>query len=63
LGVYAIAPTEAHPTVEDIAGHWDRIRDGSLPNELDDEAMAWGVKAYSTRLRLLARSCRPRAAE
>jgi hypothetical protein len=25
-----------------------------LPNELDGEAMAWGVKAYSTRLQELA---------
>ena len=51
---YAISHTEGatfgpHPTVEDIAGNWNRIRDGSLPNELDGEAMAWGVKAYSAR--------------
>lgn len=56
---YAISHTEGasfgpHPTVEDIAGNWDRIRDGSLPNELDGEAMAWGVKAYSARLQDLA---------
>jgi hypothetical protein len=43
-----------HPTVEDIADNWDRIRAGSPPNELDGEAMAWGVKAYSARLRDLA---------
>jgi hypothetical protein len=40
--------------VEDVAANWDRIRDHSLPNELDGEAMAWGVKAYSTRLKALA---------
>jgi NAD(P)-dependent dehydrogenase (short-subunit alcohol dehydrogenase family) len=56
---YAISHTEGatfgpHPTVEDIASNWDRIRDGSLPNELDGEAMAWGVQAYSTRLTSLA---------
>ena len=56
---YAISHTEGatfgpHPTVEDVAGNWDRIRDRSLPNELDGEAMAWGVKAYSTRLQALA---------
>ncbi|HET6737153.1 SDR family NAD(P)-dependent oxidoreductase [Mycobacterium sp.] len=56
---YAISHTEGatfgpHPTVEDIAGNWERIRDGSLHNELDGEAMAWGVKAYSTRLQDLA---------
>jgi hypothetical protein len=43
-----------HPTVEDIAGNWELIREGSLPNELDGEAMAWGVKAYSGRLQGLA---------
>jgi NAD(P)-dependent dehydrogenase (short-subunit alcohol dehydrogenase family) len=56
---YAISHTEGatfgpHPTVEDIGHNWDRIRGGSLPNELDGEAMAWGVKAYSTRLQALA---------
>jgi len=40
--------------VEVIAGNWELVRDGSLPNELDGEAMAWGVKAYSTRLLELA---------
>jgi hypothetical protein len=25
-----------------------------LPNELDGEAMAWGVRAYSSRLQALA---------
>jgi hypothetical protein len=56
---YSISHTEGatfgpHPTVEDIAGNWELIRDGSLPNELDGEAMAWGVKAYSTRLQDLS---------
>jgi len=56
---YAISHTEGatfgpHPTVEDVAANWDRIRDTSLPNELDGEAMAWGVKTYSTRLKALA---------
>jgi NAD(P)-dependent dehydrogenase (short-subunit alcohol dehydrogenase family) len=56
---YAISHTEGatfgpHPTLEDIAANWDRIRGDSLPNELDGEAMAWGVKAYSTRLQALA---------
>jgi hypothetical protein len=56
---YAITHTEGatfgpHPSVEDIAGNWDLIRDGSLPNELDGEAMAWGAKAYSARLQDLA---------
>jgi hypothetical protein len=56
---YAITHTEGatfgpHPSVEDIAGNWDLIRDGSLPNELDGEAMAWGVKAYSARMQDLA---------
>ena len=41
---YAISHTEGatfgpHPTVEDVAANWDRIRDHSLPNELDREAM------------------------
>jgi len=56
---YAISHTEGatfgpHPTVEDVAENWDRIRDTSLPNELDGEAMAWGVRAYSARLKALA---------
>ena len=56
---YAISHTEGatfgpHPTVDDIVENWASIRDGSLPNELDGEAMAWGVKAYSTRLMDLA---------
>ena len=56
---YAISHTEGatfgpNPTVEDIADNWDSIRDGSLPNELDGGAMAWGVKAYSTRLQAIA---------
>ena len=56
---YAISHTEGatfgpHPTVEDVAANWDRIRDTSLPNELDGEAMAWGVQAYSARLKALA---------
>jgi hypothetical protein len=56
---YAISHTEGatfgpHPKVEDIASNWADIRAGSLPNELDGEAMAWGVQAYSTRLQALA---------
>jgi NAD(P)-dependent dehydrogenase (short-subunit alcohol dehydrogenase family) len=56
---YAISHTEGttfgpHPRVEDIASNWADIRAGSLPNELDGEAMAWGVRAYSTRLQALA---------
>src|ERR1700754_2159068 len=56
---YAISHTEGatfgpHPKVEDIADNWADIRGGSLPNELDGEAMAWGVKAYSNRLQDLA---------
>jgi NAD(P)-dependent dehydrogenase (short-subunit alcohol dehydrogenase family) len=56
---YAISHTEGatfgpHPTAEDIASNWEQIRDSSLPNELDGEAMAWGVQAYSTRLKALA---------
>jgi NAD(P)-dependent dehydrogenase (short-subunit alcohol dehydrogenase family) len=56
---YAISHTEGatfgpFPTVEDIARNWDRIRVSSIPNELDGEAMAWGVKAYSARLQDLA---------
>jgi NAD(P)-dependent dehydrogenase (short-subunit alcohol dehydrogenase family) len=61
---YAISHTEGatfgpHPRVEDVAGNWDRIRDESLPNELDGEAMAWGVRAYSSRLRALASELAP----
>jgi NAD(P)-dependent dehydrogenase (short-subunit alcohol dehydrogenase family) len=61
---YAISHTEGatfgpHPTVEDVAGNWDRIRDQSLPNELDGEAMAWGVRAYSSRLQALALELAP----
>jgi NAD(P)-dependent dehydrogenase (short-subunit alcohol dehydrogenase family) len=56
---YAVSHTEGasfgpHPSVEDIAENWDRIRDVSLPNELDGEAMVWGVQAYSARLKDLA---------
>ena len=56
---YAISHTEGatfgpHPKVEDIADNWADIRGRSLPNELDGEAMAWGVQAYSTRLQALA---------
>ena len=56
---YAISHTEGatfgpNPSVEDIATNWDVIRNGSPPNELDGEAMAWGVKAYFTRLQALA---------
>jgi NAD(P)-dependent dehydrogenase (short-subunit alcohol dehydrogenase family) len=63
-GRYAISHTEGatfgvQPSVEDIAGNWDRIRGGSLPNELDGEAMAWGVRAYSGRLQALAAQLQP----
>jgi NAD(P)-dependent dehydrogenase (short-subunit alcohol dehydrogenase family) len=56
---YAISHTEGatfgpHPTVEDIAKNWDQIQDLPLPNELDGEAMVWGVQAYSSRLKALA---------
>ena len=56
---YAISHTEGatfgpHPKVEDIADNWADIRGRSLPNELDGEAMSWGVQAYSTRLQALA---------
>jgi NAD(P)-dependent dehydrogenase (short-subunit alcohol dehydrogenase family) len=56
---YAISHTEGatfgpHPTVEDVSDGWDSIGGGSLPNELDGEAMAWGVRAYSSRLQALA---------
>jgi NAD(P)-dependent dehydrogenase (short-subunit alcohol dehydrogenase family) len=56
---YVISHTEGatfgpYPTVEDVVDGWDAIRNGSLPNELDGEAMAWGVKAYSARLQDLA---------
>ena len=56
---YAISHTEGatfgpHPKVEDIADNWADIRGRSLPNELDGEAMAWGVQASSTRLQALA---------
>jgi NAD(P)-dependent dehydrogenase (short-subunit alcohol dehydrogenase family) len=56
---YAISHTEGamfgpHPKVEDIANNWGDIRGGSLPDELDGEAMVWGVQAYSTRLQDLA---------
>ena len=43
---YAISHTEGvcfpYPTVEDVVANWDRIRDDSLPNELDGEAMVVG---------------------
>jgi hypothetical protein len=56
---YAISHTEGmafgpHPTVEDVVAGMPDIRAGAPPNELDGEAMAWGVKAYSTRLGELA---------
>jgi NAD(P)-dependent dehydrogenase (short-subunit alcohol dehydrogenase family) len=56
---YDISQTEGatfgpNPSVEDIATNWDIIRNGSPSNELDGEAMAWGVKAHSTRLQALA---------
>ena len=48
---YAMSHTEGatfgpNPTTEDVAANWDQIRDRSLPNELDGEAMAWGVQAF-----------------
>jgi NAD(P)-dependent dehydrogenase (short-subunit alcohol dehydrogenase family) len=56
---YAVSHTEGatfgpYPRVEDIANNWTDIRGATLPNELDGEAMAWGVKAYSARLQALA---------
>jgi NAD(P)-dependent dehydrogenase (short-subunit alcohol dehydrogenase family) len=55
---YAISHTEGvcfpYPTVEDVVANWDSIRDGSLPNELDGEAMAWGVKTNAARMNALA---------
>jgi NAD(P)-dependent dehydrogenase (short-subunit alcohol dehydrogenase family) len=56
---YTISHTEGttfgpHPSVEDIADNWASIRDGAPPNELDGEAMAWGMQAYSARLQALA---------
>src|ERR1700754_302392 len=63
---YAIAHTEGatfgpHPSLEDIAGHWEQIRERALPNELDGEAMVWGVQAYSARLQALALELQPAA--
>ena len=62
---YVISHTEGatfgpNPTVEDIAANWDSIRDGSLPNELDGQAMAWGVGRIPLAFRHLRHSYRLR---
>jgi NAD(P)-dependent dehydrogenase (short-subunit alcohol dehydrogenase family) len=60
---YAISHTEGvsfpYPTLEDVVSNWDRIRDDSLPNELDGEAMAWGVKTNAARMNALAAQLQP----
>jgi hypothetical protein len=50
----SLTGAHAPPSRAEHRGNWELVRDGSLPNELDGEAMAWGVKAYSTRLQELA---------
>jgi NAD(P)-dependent dehydrogenase (short-subunit alcohol dehydrogenase family) len=60
---YAISHTEGvsfpYPTVEDVVSNWDGIRDDSLPNELDGEAMAWGVKTNAARINAIAAQLEP----
>jgi NAD(P)-dependent dehydrogenase (short-subunit alcohol dehydrogenase family) len=64
---FAISHTEGatfgpHPTVDDVVGGWDAIRGGTVPNELDGEALAWGVRAYTPRLAVLAEELKAESA-
>ena len=44
------------PTVEDVVAHFDEIRGaGTVPNEVDGEALVWGLQSFAPRLLPLVR--------
>ena len=44
------------PTVEDVAANFDEIRGaGTVPNEVDGEALVWGLQSFAPRLLPLVR--------
>jgi NAD(P)-dependent dehydrogenase (short-subunit alcohol dehydrogenase family) len=61
---FAITHTEGatvgpYPTLDDVVAHWGHIRGtGSLPNELDGEALVWGSRAFGPKLEPLAAQLR-----
>jgi len=39
------------PTVDDVVAHFGEIRgEGAVPNELDGEALVWGLRSFAPRL-------------
>ncbi len=53
-----------NPSVDDVVEHWEQIRGvGSLPNELDGEALVWGSRAFGPKLEPLAAQLRSAAAK
>lgn len=57
---FLIANTEGvgipgNPTAEDVVARWEKIRgSGEIPNELDAEALVWGMRATGEKLARLA---------
>ena len=44
------------PAVEDVVAHFDEIRGaGTIPNEVDGEALVWGLQSFAPRLLPLVR--------
>ena len=44
------------PTAEDVVENFDEIRGaGTVPNEVDDEALVWGLQSFAPRLLPLVR--------
>ena len=44
------------PTVEDVVAHFDEIRGaGTIPNEVDGEALVWGLQSFAPHLLPLVR--------
>ncbi len=44
------------PTVEDVVANFDEIRGaGTVPNEVDGEALVWGLQSFAPRLLPLVR--------
>ena len=56
---FALSHTEGtllgvEPTVDDVVAHFSEIRgEGTVANELDGEALVWGLQAFAPRLKPL----------
>jgi hypothetical protein len=48
-----VAPS-VEPTVDDVVAHFGEIRgEGTAANELDGEALVWGLQSFAPRLKPL----------